>query len=285
MYWNREAREAAERANIEYARQMEDWRNRVKAAGFKESPSAPQGPPPKGVASMRVLPDVHEALRQHDPTSRAPTSQPSLPKKAPPTTGKGIPAGFYRGDEPPRIGSGQVQPAPPPKLPGSTPTTPAHPPRPPLAALPQPVQEPQNPATLKHPLPQPAQQGPPNKQVRHKDFPRDQQGNPLTPMQAPSAVDLSRMSAPSPKGPPASFLPTPGSVQPMDSCAAAAIPGRDYPMSPNEIPKIRKVKSPSDINWHRPLKEQLEPQLKGGPDPTKSFRRTLHAPQQHPKGQ
>ena len=41
------------------------------------------------------------------------------------TTGKGIPAALYKGDEPPRIGSGQIQPTPPPKFPGSTPTTPA----------------------------------------------------------------------------------------------------------------------------------------------------------------
>ena len=102
-YWNREAREEAERANREYARHMPDWRDRVEAAGFKAHPAVPQGPPPKGVSSMRVLPNVHEALRQHDPTSKAPSSQPSLPKKAPPTTGKGMPAGFYRGDAPPRI--------------------------------------------------------------------------------------------------------------------------------------------------------------------------------------
>ena len=89
-------------------------------------------------------------------------------------------------------------------------------------------------------------------------------------MQAPSAIDLSRMSAPSTKGPPASFLPTPRSVQQMDSCAvAAAIPGRDYPMSPNQIPKIYKIRSPSDIDWSRPLKDQLAPQVKGGPDPSK----------------
>ena len=107
--WNREVREEAEQANRVYARQMEDWRSRVQAAGFKESQSVPQGPPPKAVSSTRVLPNVQEALRQHDPTSKAPSTQPSLPKKARPTTGKGIPAGFYRGDEPPRIGSGQVQ--------------------------------------------------------------------------------------------------------------------------------------------------------------------------------
>ena len=224
-YWNREAREEAQRAKREYARSMADWRTRIEAMGLKAHPATPQDPPPKGVSSTRALPSVHEALRQHDPTSKSPSSQPSLPKKAPPTTGKGMPAGFYRVEEPPRIGSGQVQPAPPPKLPGSTPTTPAHPPRPPISALPQPIQEPSNPATLKHPPPQPAQQGPPNKQVRHKAFPADQQVNHLTSTPAPAAVDLSRMSAPSPKGPPASFLPTPGNVQQMDSCAAAAIAG------------------------------------------------------------
>ena len=166
----------------------------------------PQGPHPKGVASMRVLPDVHADLRLHDPTSKAPATQPALPKKAPPTTGKGIPSVFY-------IGTGQVQPAPPPKQssmwkvqplglfhsPTATPTTPAHPPRPSSSALPQPVQEPPNPVTLKNPLPEPAQQCPPNKQVHHKQFPRDQQGNPMIPAQAPSAVDPPKMSAPSPK--------------------------------------------------------------------------------------
>ena len=200
---------------------------------------------------------------EHDP-SKVPAFQPVLPKKAPPTTGRGRRAWFYSDKEPPRIGSEQVQPAPPPKLPGSTPTTPAHPPRPPISALPQPVQESSNQATLKHPLPQPAQQGPPNKQVRHKAFPADQQINPTTSMAAPSAVDMSRMRAPSPKGPPASFLPTPENVQQMDlSAAAAALPG--------ERRKFYKIRSASDINWSRPLKEQLEPNLTGGPDKTKTF--------------
>ena len=83
-YWNREAREAAERANREYAQSMADWKTRVDALGLKAHPAVPQGPPPKGVSSMRVLPDVHDALRQHGPTSKAPASQPILPKKAPP---------------------------------------------------------------------------------------------------------------------------------------------------------------------------------------------------------
>ena len=134
-YWNREARAEAERANREYAGSMADWRTRVEAMGLKAHPASPQGPPPKGVSSMRVLPDVHEALRQHDPTSKAPASQPSPPKKAPPTTGRRAPAVFIRGDEPPRIvldRSSQHQL----RSFRSTPTTPAHPPRPPILALP-----------------------------------------------------------------------------------------------------------------------------------------------------
>ena len=154
--------------NREHARQMEDGEavssNRFKAQSSSTARSTSQG----CLLDAKFFQNVHEALRQHDPMSKAPSSQPSLPKKAPPTTGKGMPAGFYRGDAPPRIGSEQVQPAPPPKLPGSTPTTPAHPPRPPISALPQPVQEPPAPATLKHALPQPAQQGPPNKQTARR---------------------------------------------------------------------------------------------------------------------
>ena len=46
-YWNRDAPEEAERANREYARQIEDWRDRVEAAGFKAHPAVPQGPPLK----------------------------------------------------------------------------------------------------------------------------------------------------------------------------------------------------------------------------------------------
>ena len=137
--WNREGRAEAERHNREFAQRVADWRTRVEGAGFKAHPAVPHGPPPKGVSSMRVLPDVHDALHQHDP-SKAPASQPVLPKKAPPTTGRGRPAVFYSDSEPPRIGSEQVQSAPPPRLPGSTPTTPAHPPRPPIEALPKPAQ-------------------------------------------------------------------------------------------------------------------------------------------------
>ena len=71
------------------------------------------------------------------------------------------------------------------------------------------------------------------------------------------------MSAPSPKGPPASFLPTPGNVQHMYSRAAAALPGGRS--------RFYKILSASDINASKPLKEQLEPNFTGGPDKTKPF--------------
>ena len=152
-YWNREARE---KLNEQIVSMLVIWQVGEPASKQQVSKRIQQY---LKVHLQKAFPRC-----QHDPTSKTPSSQPSLPKKALPTTGKGMPVGFYRVEEPPRIGSGQVQPA------GSTPTTPAHPPHPPVSALPQPVQEPPNPATLKQPLPQPAQQGPPNKQVCHKDF-------------------------------------------------------------------------------------------------------------------
>ena len=71
---------------------------------------------------MRVLPNVHEARRQHYMIQRRKLHLHSLHFQrkplSPPTAGKGMPAGFYRGDAPPRVGSEQVQPAaPPPKFP------------------------------------------------------------------------------------------------------------------------------------------------------------------------
>ena len=118
MTWNPEAREEAERHSQEFQRGMAAWKREVESRGFKDHPSVPYGPPPKRISSMRALPEVHDALRQNDP-SKAPASQPILPKKAPPTTGRTRPAAFYSGDEPPRIGSAPVQPPPPPR-PAST---------------------------------------------------------------------------------------------------------------------------------------------------------------------
>ena len=140
--------------------------------------------------------------------------------------------------------------------------TPGHPPRPPIEALPKPITETTSPATHKHPLPQPAQQGPPNKQVRHKAFPYDQQASSTMSMASPSAAQVSRMSGPSPKGPPASFMPTPGDVQHMSSSPADEDPRNR---------KIDRVRSASDIDWNYPLKDQLAPNFTGGPRETTSF--------------
>ena len=62
--WNREARAEAERHNREYAQSMADWRDRVNAMKLQAHPAVPHGPPPKGVSSMRALPEVHDALRR-----------------------------------------------------------------------------------------------------------------------------------------------------------------------------------------------------------------------------
>ena len=180
---------------------MEEWKAQVETRGFTDHPVLPYGPPPMETSSMRTLPQVHDALRQNDP-SKDPGSQPVL-KKAPPTTGRGRPAGFYSVDEPPRIGTAPVQPPPPPKPvspldvqppglfqpPAPTPMTPGNPPRPPVEALRKPMPAGSSQATHKYPLPQPAQQDPPNKQVRHKAFPHDQPPPPTTSMASPSAVD------------------------------------------------------------------------------------------------
>ena len=109
---------------------------------MNDHPSVPRGPPPKETSSMRVLPNVHEAFRQNDP-SMATGSQPVL-KKALPSTRRPMPKGFYSDKEPPRIGSAPVQPPPPSRpcpweaqpqeaslLQAPTPMTPGHPPRPP----------------------------------------------------------------------------------------------------------------------------------------------------------
>ena len=95
-------------------------------------------------------------------------------------------------------------------------------------------------------------------QVRHKAFPHDQQVASTMSMASPSAIDMSRMSDPSPKGPPASFMPTPGDVQHMSSCAAAVDPGNR-----SERGRIYRVRSVTDIDWNHLLEEQLEPNLKG----------------------
>ena len=218
----------AERDNREHDCQVRKWEAQMKAAGWWDQAAPPPAEGPATDSGFRALPMVHDALHRDDP--KAPATQGSLPKKAPPTTGKGMPSGFYRAEAPPMIGTSKAPSPPQPYLPPATTTTPAHPPRPSSAALPKPVQEPSPPATLKHPLPQPAQQGPPNKQGRSKELPRGPDGNPILPMSAPPAVDLAKVGAPTPKDPPVSLMPTPPQVQaaqPTESCAAAALPSQD----------------------------------------------------------
>ena len=144
--------------------------------------------------------------------------------------------------------------------------TPGNPPRPPIEALPKPMPAGTSQANQKHPLLQPAQQGSPNKQVRYMAFPHDQQPPATMSMASPSAVDMPRPSAPSPKGPPASFMPTPGDAQHMSSSSPAVDP-RDR----SERGRYYRVRSASDIDWNEPLEEQLEPNLKGGPRESTSF--------------
>ena len=91
--WNRERGEAELREKEEHERSIQEWQAQVKSRGFVDHPSIPSGPPPKETLSMRVLPNVHEALRQNDP-SMATGSQPVL-KKAPPSAGRPRPKAFY----------------------------------------------------------------------------------------------------------------------------------------------------------------------------------------------
>ena len=108
---NRERHESRTTEKEAHERSIREWQAQVDSQDFTDHPSIPRGPPPKETSSMRALPNVHEAFRQNDP-SMATGSQPVL-KKAPPSTGRPMPKGFYSDKEPPRIGSGLVQPPPP----------------------------------------------------------------------------------------------------------------------------------------------------------------------------
>ena len=148
--WNRELEDEVRREKEAHERSIRAWEAKIALQQLPAHVDIPHGPPPKETSSMRVLPDVRAALRQNDP-SMATGSHPVL-KKAPPSTGRPMPKGFYSDKEPPRIGTSPVQP-PPPSTPrprevqqqevsllqAPTPMTPAHPPRPPVEALPKPM--------------------------------------------------------------------------------------------------------------------------------------------------
>ena len=230
-------RQQAEAAEHEaHQRSIEEWEAKVKASELGNA-ALPCGPTPQGTSSMRVLPNVHEALRQNDPKMTS-FSQPVV-KKAPPTLGRPRPSAFYSDAEPPRIGA-VLQPPPPAEprpavvpsveLPlAATPMTPSHPPRPPIAALPKYPSMETSSCANKHPLEQPAAQAPP-------------------------------------KGPPIDFMPTPPEVVSMPTNYFA----EDRKSRMNDQGKYLRVKSNRDIDWSKPRWEQLAPVLKGGPDPSKS---------------
>ena len=98
--WNRERREQAEREWKEHEEAAtKRWEAQMREAGSCPTERIPAGPPPVAPQSEtrpRALPEVHGALRASDP--QVPKTQPTVAKKPPPSTGKPIPAGFYRGD-------------------------------------------------------------------------------------------------------------------------------------------------------------------------------------------
>ena len=103
LTWRRKGDRCAEAAEYEaHLRSIEEWEAKVKAREL-DNAALPCGPTPQGTSSMRVLPNVHEALRQNDPKMTS-FSQPVV-KKAPPTLGRERPSAFYSGTEPPRIGA------------------------------------------------------------------------------------------------------------------------------------------------------------------------------------
>ena len=267
-------RQQAQAAEHEaHERSIREWEAQLQARGL-DAPSLPSGPPPQGTSSQRVLPKVHEALRQNDPSVTS-YSQPAV-KKAPPTCGRPMPSVFYSNTEPPRIGSG-VQPPPPaaprPKgvpsiaLPlAETPMTPSHPPRPPLSALPKHPSMETSSSANKHALDPPTAQAPPSKQVRCKAFPKSSQTAEEIYVAASASVEMSQPCRPCPKGPPATFLPTPPEIASMPTDSYE----QDRRARLNDEGKYLRVKSPRDIDWNKPLCDQLAAVLQGGPSPGKS---------------
>ena len=268
-----ERRQAEAAEHEAHQRSIQEWEAKLQAREL-DNAALPSGPAPQGTSSMRVLPNVHDALRQNDPKTTS-FSQPVV-KKAPPTLGRPRPSAFYSGAEPPRIGA-PVQPPPPAaprpavvpsvELPlAVTPMTPSHPPRPPLSALPKYPSMETSSCANKHPLEQPAAQAPPSKHVRCKAFPQSCQPPDQVYVAASATVEMPQPSRPCPKGPPADFMPTPPEVASMPTNYFE----EDRKSRMNDQGKYLRVKSTRDINWSKPLWEQLAPVLKGGPDPNKS---------------
>ena len=78
---------------------------------------------------------------------------------------------------------------------------------------------------------------------------------------------MSRQGTPLPKSPPAAYMPAPPEVTSLSTSAPAAV---QEPYV-TENGKYRTIRSVTDIDWSRPLYEQLEPNLKGGPRSSRTF--------------
>ena len=219
----RERRRVEAAEHEAHQRSIQEWEAKVKAREL-DNAALPCGPTPQGASSMRVLPNVHDALRQNDPKTTS-FSQPVV-KRAPPTLGRARPSAFYSDAEPPRIGA-VIQPPPPAaprpavvpsvELPlAATPMTPSHPPCPPISALPKHPMETSSGAN-KHPLEPPTAQAPPSKHVRRKAFPQSSQPPDQVYVAASATVEMPQPSRPCPKGPPADFIPTPPEVASMQT--------------------------------------------------------------------
>ena len=62
---DREIEDAVQREKEAHERSIKEWEARLAAQELKDHPEIP---PPKETSSMRVVPDVHAALRQNDPS-------------------------------------------------------------------------------------------------------------------------------------------------------------------------------------------------------------------------
>ena len=119
----------------------------------------------------------------------------------------------------------------------------------------------------KHALDPPTAQAPPSKQVRCKAFPKSSQTTEEVYVAASASVEMSQPCRPCPKGPPATFLPTPPEIASMPTDSYE----QDRRARLNDEGKYLRVKSPRDIDWSKPLCEQLAAVLQGGPSPSKSY--------------
>ena len=270
-------RQQAEAAEYEaHQRSIQEWEAQVKAAELHHS-AIPSGPAPDGISSMRALPQVHDVMhyvrmiqrclhilslssrRLHHLWDVLDLRSSVLMQNLHGLVHQCNLHHLQHSD--PQNFQGLNLPL------AATPMTPSHPPRPPIEALPKHPSMETSTGVNKHPLELPAAQGPPSKHVRSKAFPYDSQPPDQVYVAASAAVQMPQPSRPCPKGPPESMMPTPPEVMSMQP--ACAIDDKLARM--NSDGKYVKIKSVRDIDWGRPLWEQLAAVLKGGPDPSKSF--------------